>query len=103
MKSGAFVMNVGHITHEIRLDAMTEYQINEVMPEIHEYRYSEHYFYALSNGAMFNLTAGYGDSLNVFDVSLALMAAGVKHMFEQSDQFESGMHLLPDQAWKPFL
>lgn len=103
LKSGAFVMNVGHVSDEIRLDAMTGYQIDEVMPEIHEYRNGEHYFYALSNGAMFNLTAGYGDSLNTFDVSLALMAAGVKHMFEQSDQFENGMHMLPEQAWKPFL
>ncbi|WOD07899.1 NAD(P)-dependent oxidoreductase [Marinomonas sp. GJ51-6] len=103
LKVGAFVMNVGHVSHEIRLDAMTGYQVEEVMPEIYEYRKGEHYFYALSNGAMFNLTAGYGDSLNAFDVSLALMAAGVKHMFEQSDQFENGMHILPDQAWKPFL
>lgn len=103
LKAGAFVMNVGHVSHEIRLDAMTDYQIDEVMPEIYEYRHGEHYFYALSNGAMFNLTAGYGDSLNAFDVSLALMAAGVKHMFEQSGSFENGMHMLPEQAWKPFL
>lgn len=103
LKPGAFVMNVGHVSHEIRLDAMTDYKVDEIMPEIHEYRNGNHYFYALSNGAMFNLTAGYGDSLNAFDVSLALMAAGVKHIFEQSDQFESGLHMLPEQAWKPFL
>jgi len=103
LKTGAFVMNVGHVSHEIMLDTMTNYQIEEVMPEIYEYRQGDHYFYALSNGAMFNLTAGYGDSLNAFDVSLALMASGVKHMFEKSDQFENGMHMLPEQAWKPFL
>jgi len=103
LKPGTFVMNVGHVSNEIKLGAMTAYKISEVMPEIYEYRHGEHYFYALSNGAMFNLTAGYGDSLNAFDVSLALMAAGVKHMFEESDKFENGMHLLPDQAWKPFL
>jgi adenosylhomocysteinase len=73
------------------------------MPEIFEYRHGEHFFYALSNGAMFNLTAGYGDSLNAFDVSLALMAAGVKHIVEQSEAFSAGMHILPQNAWKPFL
>ena len=103
LKSGSFVMNVGHISDEIMLDKMADYQIDEVIPEVYEYRKGEHYFYALSNGAMFNLTAGYGDSLNAFDVSLALMAAGIKHMFEQSDKFEKGMHILPDQAWKPYL
>jgi len=103
LKTGAFVMNVGHVSHEIRLDEMADYQISEVMPEIYEYRHGQHYFYALSNGAMFNLTAGYGDSLNAFDVSLALMASGVKHMFEASEQFENGLHILPDSAWKPFL
>ena len=103
LKSGAFVMNVGHIGDEIMLDKMTDHQIDEVMPEVYEYRNGDHYFYALSNGAMFNLTAGYGDSLNAFDVSLALMASGVKHMFEQSEHFETGLHLLPNQAWKPFL
>ncbi|WP_448553800.1 NAD(P)-dependent oxidoreductase [Thalassotalea montiporae] len=103
LKDGAFVMNVGHVSHEIRLDALTDYQVNELMPEIFEYRRGERYFYALSNGAMFNLTAGYGDSLNAFDVSLALMAAGVKHMFSDSDNFNAGMHMLPEYAWKPFL
>lgn len=103
LKTGAFVMNVGHVSHEIRLDDLPEYKIDELMPEIFEYRHNAHYFYALSNGAMFNLTAGYGDSLNAFDVSLALMAAGVKHMFEQSSSFSDGMHMLPDAAWKPFL
>ncbi len=103
LKAGAFVMNVGHVSHEIRLDAMTDYQVSELMPEIFEYRHGDHFFYALSNGAMFNLTAGYGDSLNAFDVSLALMAAGVKHIIEQSEAFSAGMHMLPEKAWKPFL
>lgn len=107
IKPGAFVMNVGHVSHEIRLDALTDYQVEELMPEIFEYRAgnseSAHYFYALSNGAMFNLTAGYGDSLNAFDVSLALMAAGVKHIFERSSDFDSSMFMLPEDAWKPYL
>lgn len=103
LKPGAFVMNVGHVSDEICLDTLSEYQIDQVMPEIYEYRYNGHYFYALSNGAMFNLTAGYGDSLNAFDVSLALMAAGVKHMFESSNTTCPGLHLLPDEAWKPVL
>lgn len=103
LKSGAFVMNVGHVSHEIRLDTLANYDIDEVMPEIYEYRKDEHFFYALSNGAMFNLTAGYGDSLNAFDVSLALMAAGVKHMFEDTSELGNQMYMLPNSAWKPVL
>jgi adenosylhomocysteinase len=103
IKPGAFVLNVGHVSHEIRLDRLTDYAIDQVMPEIYEYRKGEHYFYALSNGAMFNLTAGYGDSLNAFDVSLALMAAGVKHMVNLDPSTSNGLQILPDHVWKGVL
>lgn len=103
LKNEAFIMNVGHVSHEIALDQLQGYEIDEVMPEIFEYRKQDKSFFALSNGAMFNLTAGYGDSLNAFDVSLALMASGVKHMLHESHNYQSGMYVLPDAAWKPCL
>ena len=50
------------------------------MPYVNAYQLNEKTVYLLANGSMFNLTAGYGDSLNAFDVTLAVMAAGIGHI-----------------------
>ena len=49
---------------------------------------------------MFNLTAGYGDSINAFDVTLAVMAAGIGFIVNKGAKSEKGLYLLPEKAWK---
>ena len=39
------------------------------MPYINAYRMADKTVYLLANGSMLNLTAGFGDSLNAFDVT----------------------------------
>jgi adenosylhomocysteinase len=101
LKDGAFVMNVGHGTEEIRTHELSELPHQEVMPFVYEYEINGKALYLLGNGAMFNLTAGFGDSLNAFDVTLAIMAGGLKFLMENSATLPAGMQVLPDAAWKP--
>ncbi len=44
----------------------------------------------MADGSMLNLTAGFGDSLNAFDVTLAVMASGIRHIVTDGMQAKSG-------------
>ncbi|EAR11415.1 adenosylhomocysteinase [Reinekea blandensis] len=103
LKDGAFVMNVGHGTGEIRVHELDSLSATEVLPHVFEYNLNQRSIYLLANGAMFNLTAGFGDSLNAFDVTLAIMAGGIHYLFTHVDTLSSGLQMLPDEAWKPGL
>ena len=103
LKDGAFVMNVGHGTGEIRVHELPTDAATEVLPHVFEYSLNDRTLYLLANGAMFNLTAGFGDSLNAFDVTLAIMAGGINYLFTHVDTLSSGLQMLPDEAWKPGL
>ncbi|MDW6001879.1 NAD(P)-dependent oxidoreductase [Vibrio mangrovi] len=103
LKNGAFVMNVGHVSDEIDTSGLDMSRAEEVMPYVFEYQQQGKHFFLLANGAMFNLTAGFGDSINAFDVTLAIMAAGMQHMMGEGAKAEPGFYLLPDEVWKPAL
>lgn len=101
MKSGTFILNVGHVAKEIDVDYLkTNATHNEPMPYVNAYTLSDKTLYLLADGSMFNLTAGYGDSLNAFDVTLAVMAAGIGHIVGEGATSESGLYLLPEMVWK---
>ena len=101
LKNGAFVMNVGHVSDEIDTSELDLTQGDEVLPHIFEYRLQGKHFFLLANGAMFNLTAGFGDSLNAFDVTLAIMGSGMAHIMGDGARANPGFYLLPDSVWKP--
>lgn len=105
MKSGAFVLNVGHVAKEIAVDYLRSNAVmSEPMPYINAYTWHDKTVYLLANGSMFNLTAGYGDSLNAFDVTLAVMVAGIGHIVSpEAQQQEAGVYLLPERIWKGVL
>ncbi len=103
LKAGAFVLNVGHGAGEIKIDELKDDVANEVMPHIFAYQFDGKPVYLLANGAMFNLTAGFGDSLNAFDVTLSIMAGGLHYLLTQGHELPVSLQLLPDAAWKPYL
>ena len=49
---------------------------------------------------MANLTAGEGDSINAFDLTLAVLTAGIGHVIEKGKEYPPGVHLLPESVWK---
>lgn len=102
-KDGVFILNVGHVTAEIDVGFLQNLPHSEPMPFVNAYQLEEKTLYLLANGSMFNLTAGYGDSLNAFDVTLAVMAAGIGHIVGDGARQQPGLYLLPQSAWQPAL
>ncbi|CAI0769093.1 Adenosylhomocysteinase [Serratia proteamaculans] len=102
-KDGVFILNVGHVTAEIDVGFLQSLPHSEPMPFVNAYQLEEKTLYLLANGSMFNLTAGYGDSLNAFDVTLAVMAAGIGHIVGEGASQGPGLYLLPQSAWQPAL
>ncbi|CAI0910983.1 Adenosylhomocysteinase [Serratia quinivorans] len=102
-KDGVFILNVGHVTAEIDVGFLQNLPNSEPMPFVNAYQLEDKTLYLLANGSMFNLTAGYGDSLNAFDVTLAVMAAGIGHIVGDGARQQPGLYLLPQSAWQPAL
>ncbi|MBI3311342.1 MAG: adenosylhomocysteinase, partial [Serratia liquefaciens] len=103
VKDGVFILNVGHVTAEIDVGFLQNLPHSEPMPFVNAYQLGDKQVYLLANGSMFNLTAGYGDSLNAFDVTLAVMAAGIGHIVGDGSHQAPGLYLLPQSAWQPAL
>ena len=99
LKPGCFLLNVGHTADEIQVEALGPRA--EVMPFVEEVSPSGAAVYLFAGGSMANLTAGHGDSLNSFDVTMATLAAGVRFLLSpEARSFQPGLHPLPRSAWE---
>ncbi|MDO4435875.1 MAG: adenosylhomocysteinase [Cardiobacteriaceae bacterium] len=98
-KDGAFLLNVGHVAEEIDVAFLKNHPMSEPMPYVNEYRLNGKALYLLADGSMFNLTAGYGDSLNAFDVTLAVMTSGIGHIVGAGEKAQADVYLLPKSVW----
>lgn len=103
LKDGAFLLNVGHRADEIDAQALLAYPHATVLPFIEEVQLSGRSVFLIAGGAMMNLTAGEGDSLNAFDLTLAVMAAGIGYMVQEAAYRPPGVYLLPRSAWEAAL
>ena len=57
----------------------------------------------VSGGSMANLTAGKGDSLTSFDLTAAVLAAGIGHIVQAGATAKPGVQLLPREVWSSCL
>lgn len=98
LKPGCFLLNVGHRADEIELSALQ--QREPVIPFVESCRVGESELLLFAGGSMANLTAGFGDSLNAFDVTAATMAEGI-HFIATVDpaDWTNEVHPLPRSAW----
>lgn len=103
LRDGAFLLNVGHHAGEIDVSALRRYPHRETLPYIEEIDLDGRTVYLLAGGEMVNLAAGEGDSLNAFDLTLALMTAGIAYLVGPGSQQPPGVYLLPRQAWEPVI
>lgn len=101
LKDGVFLLNVGHRADEIDVAALRSHPHREVLPFVEAIQLGERTVYLFAGGSMANLTAGHGDSLNAFDVTLAIMAAGIGHIVGAGAEEPPGVHLLPRAVWEP--
>jgi adenosylhomocysteinase len=102
LKDGVFIMNVGHRPEEIEVDALRVYPCEEAMPFVEGFDLGGRTVYLIAGGSMMNLTAGPGDSMNAFDVTLALMVSGIGHIVGAGEQAPPGVHILPREVWLPY-
>lgn len=102
-KNGVMILNVGHVAEEIDVEFLQSFPMQEPMPYVNEYTIDGKALYLLANGSMFNLTAGYGDSINAFDVTLAVMASGIGHIVSEGENVSNGVYLLPSNVWSKVL
>lgn len=103
LKEGAFLLNVGHEAAEIEVPALYTYPHREVMPFIEEINLEDRVVYLIAGGAMANLTAGDGDSLNAFDLTMAILTTGIGFIAVEGTSLSSGVHLLPRRIWEQAL
>lgn len=100
LKDNAFLLNCGHSNVEIDVAALRAYPSEQLLPFIEAFRVGPKRIYLLASGAMFNLTAGEGDSLNAFDVTLAVLISGIGYIVGQGANSPPGVHLLPRKVWE---
>lgn len=100
LKDGAFLLNVGHCADEIDVIALKAHPHGFVRPFVEAVELGRRTIYLFAGGSMANLTAGYGDSLNAFDVTLSLLVAGVGHIVGAGEQQPAGVHVLPRNVWE---
>ena len=98
LMAGCFLINVGHVADEIELSALGERR--EVMPFVEACRVGDREIYLLAGGSMANLTAGHGDSLNAFDVTAAVMVAGVGFIAGLEGDWPQTVQPLPESVWR---
>jgi adenosylhomocysteinase len=99
LHDGCILLNVGHVADEIEVEALGPRR--EIIPYLEESRLGGRRVYLFAGGSMANLTAGQGDTLNAFDLTLATMVAGLKHTFTLGEKAPAGLHPLPREAWGP--
>jgi adenosylhomocysteinase len=100
LRDGAFLLNVGHRPEEIDVAYLGRNEHREVIPYVEEVRLEGRTVYLLSGGSMFNLVAGAGDSLNAFDVTLAVLAEGLGFLVHEGSGYPAGLHILPEFVWQ---
>lgn len=101
LRDGVFLLNVGHVADEIDVAALRAYPGSRPRAHVEAFDVNGRTVYLLAGGSMFNLTAGWGDSLNAFDVTLAVMVAGIGHIVGEGARREPGIYMLPRAAWEP--
>lgn len=100
LKDGVFLLNCGHHDAEIDVAALRAYPVEQMLPYIEAFTIAQNRIYLLAGGSMFNLTAGQGDSLNAFDVTLATLVSGIGHIVGPGAGWSPGIHLLPRDVWE---
>jgi len=98
LPDGCILANAGHSNGEIDVTELRRAPSARLRPALEEFRLGGRRLYLLAGGAMLNLAAGFGDPYDAFDLTTALMLAGIAFMVRRHQEFAPGLHLLPDEV-----
>ena len=95
LKSGAFLLNAGHSEEEISPAIRNHPNRRSVLPHVEELSLGkERHVFLLASGRLLNLAAGFGDTINAFDVTSALLVETLKTLIEKSHELPRGLSVL---------
>lgn len=103
LRDGVILLNSGHSDDEIDATALRTYPAAQPLPYIESFQVDGKTIYLFAGGAMANLAAGEGDTLNAFDVTLAVLVAGIGYIAREGAQQPAGVHILPHHVWATVL
>ncbi|MDR7509511.1 MAG: adenosylhomocysteinase [Armatimonadota bacterium] len=98
LREGALLLNAGHSTLELDVPALRAHPTRRIRPHVEAVELGGRTVYLLAEGAMFNLAAGPGDPYDAFDLTSALMLAGIEYMVAHHQDFPPGLHLMPAEV-----
>ena len=99
MKGGTVIANAGHFRHEINVEALQEFAIeNKAMREnVHGYKTpAGNWLYLIGDGNIVNIACADGHPVEIMDTSFALQALSARYLIEHHDELASGVHDVPD-------
>ena len=99
LPAGSFLVNAGHADDEIEVSALRDR--TPLVPYVESCRVDGKELYLLAGGGPANITAGIGDTLDSFDVTLAVLVRGIGHIAGDGASAPPGVHDLPESAWLP--
>jgi adenosylhomocysteinase len=98
VKNGAFLLNSGHGCEEFAPEIRQHPGRHSVLDHVEEVRFgpalSRHCF-LLARGELLNLAAGFGDTINGFDLTSAQLIQAIRFLLEATADLEPGWHSLP--------
>jgi adenosylhomocysteinase len=102
LRDGCFLLNVGHHGAEIDVPALLAHPHDDVLPHVTAIDLGHATVHLLARGEIVNLAAGWGDGLNTFDLTLAVIVAGIGAL-PVLEVLPPGLHPLPSEVWRPVL
>ena len=98
MKDGCVVGNAGHFDNEINkndLDALKKSD-SQVREFIREYVLNDgRKVYLIADGRLMNLAAGQGHPAEIMDMSFAVQALGLEHLFKSHSKMSNDVYDIP--------
>lgn len=98
LRDGCLLANAGHSNLEIDVPALRRHPAAVLREGVEEINLGGRRVVLLAGGAMLNLAAGPGDPYDAFDVTSALMVAGIEFMVRRWQDYPPGIHVLPAEV-----
>lgn len=92
LKDGAFLLNAGHSESEIAAAVRDHPNREAVLESVEKVRLDNgRHLYLLARGRLLNLAAGFGDTINAFDLTSALLVKTLSELLTSWGDYSAGL------------